>query len=130
MECSKPGQILLARTRAACMMHKTVRAMLIEGRSSLGHPVRRLRPALLLLAALGLQLLAGQGCVGGQSGAEDFCGENKRDTNNPFATESTDDEDSGVEDDDGGAPNELVSDNGPEVQSGPEQCPPPGDGEY
>lgn len=90
---------------------------------------RRLRPALLLLAALGLLSGLGfGGCAGGQSGAEDFCTDNQRDTNNPFATESTD-EDSGVEDDDGGVPNELVAGDGPEVQSGPEQCPPPIEGD-
>jgi len=101
-------------------MMQAVRARLTAARSSLVRPERRLRPALwLVVLALGFG-----GCVGGQSGAEDFCDENQRDTRNPFATQATD-EDSGAEEDDAGVPNELVADDGPEAQSGPNQCPPP-----
>jgi hypothetical protein len=118
MECSNPGQIKLARTLGLCMM-QAVRAWLTAGRGGLA-------AAWAFLAAVALF-----GCAGGQSGAEDFCSDGQRDrsdTGNPFASESAD-EDGGVEGEDGSVPNELVADDGPEVQSGPEQCPPPIEGE-
>lgn len=81
------------------------------------------------LAALALVAgLAFGGCAGGQSGAEDFCGESNRDMNT-FTTDAAD-EDGGVEDDadagDGG-PTELVAD-GPEANNAPILCAPPDEG--
>lgn len=86
-----------------------------------------MRPA--LLSALGLLgLLAAvswAGCAGGQSGAEDFCGESPiddGDTNDTRIAEVADDEDGGVEDDADAGPASLAAGSGPEMNSDAKQC--------
>lgn len=85
-------------------------------------------PAALLLLLLGL---AGAGCVGGQSGAEDLCDDNaspaeRMEQDATYNTAIDNDEDGGVEDD-GGA-KEFTTDD-PEIQNGPIQCSPPPEGD-
>jgi hypothetical protein len=129
MECSNPGQILLARPQTVCMMHRAVRGLL-TGTGGAARPTGQARAALLLLLALGLSFSA---CAGGQSGSEGLCGESdgKRETEDVFTT-AAGDEDGGVEEEPDAAQNEFVADDGqrPEAASGPTQCVPTDGKEY